>query len=287
MANRPSARSTRTVLVIDESLHAAARWFDQLQSTYAVVTISSLAGASIAINGREVAAIVIVLIDGYPPARNMVTALRSHSALESTAIFVVGSDVSMIGAELCGLTNFDVITPEQADYELPLRVVTAASRMSSRPAPRRASAPNPGSLRSSDAATIAARAQSAARFSQDSIARGERGLVLCELLSRRDGRDVDRRKAAGELSSLLATIRSEALLLQLSELASVVLLAEQAVGRLHVLSGQVVVPRGVSGLLSALRELGRGPDALLRFDVELHRTRLAAGAVGRPPGSGR
>lgn len=267
------------MLVIDESLRSAAPWFDQLQSTFSVVTISSLAGASVAIDGRDVAAIVIVLMDTHTPARGVAVALRRHPGLERTAIFAISRDVAMVAAELCGLSQLVVLTPEEADYELPMRVGAVASRMSSRPAPRRAPTPNPNSLRPIDAGALAARSQALARFSEDCVTRGERGLVLCTLLSRRDALPGERRRAADELSTLLASIRSDALLLQLGELGSVLALAEQAVVRLPTLSSQVVMPRGVSGLLSALRDFAWGTEAVVRFDVELHRMRLSAASA--------
>jgi hypothetical protein len=69
-------------------------------------------------------------------------------------------------------------------------------------------------------------------------------------------------------------VRADAIVLSQPELAGVLALAEQVVGRLNPGKGQVVVPRGVVGLLASVVELGQGVEYLTRFDAELHRIRL-------------
>src|SRR5690606_27850271 len=112
------------------------------------------------------------------------------------------------------------------------------------------------------------------RSAQDCSERGQRGLILCERLSSRETSGPERQRAAGYLRGLLTLIRAAALALQHAPLAAVPPLAEQGVARVNPTRGQVVVPRGVVGLLASVVELGQGVEQLARFDVELHRIRL-------------
>jgi hypothetical protein len=287
---RSSLRGTRTVLVIDEGSHDAPPWIEQLSGVYAVTTIASLVGARVAIDGRDIAAVVIVLSATTSSARPLAIALRRHPALERTPLFVIGPDVSMIAAELCGLADVNVISGDRAAFELSLQVGAMASRMSSRPAARRTSLrpSTPHSLRPSEPSGFGGSPVLLAHFGQECAQRARKGLALCELLSRREGELLERRRAADELRALFAATRADAAALQLRELAELLAMAEQTATRLRdelrpsiaqgehtsQLGGQVLVPRGVSGLLSALRELAHGGEAVLRFDIELHRTRL-------------
>jgi hypothetical protein len=202
--------------------------------------------------------------------------------LERAALFVVSSDLQGLSAELVGIPDVEIVDPQQAEYDLSLQVGAAASRMSSRPAPRRLSSmPLMGDLKSLVAAPMVNTAhRMLVRFAQDCRERGQRGIALCERLSARDTSLADRQRAADDLKSLLTFIRADALVLSQSELAEVLGLAELVVTRLNTAKGQVVVPRGVVGLLAALIELGQGVEQLARFDAELHRIRLE-GAIER------
>lgn len=274
---RPSLRG-RTVLVIDESLSDEPLWIGQLRHLFSVTTIASLAGATVAISGQDVAAVVLVLTGAERRARALVSALRRHRALERTAVFVITPELAMVAAELVGIADVEIVDPAQAEYDLSLQVGAAASRMSSRPAPRRLSSmlPQGGDL----IASIIPPAQNPAqrmlvRFTQDCAERGQRGLLLCERLSARDTTPAERHRAAEDLKSLLTFIRADALVLSQSELADVLALAEQVLARLNTTKGQLVVPRGVVGLLASVVELGQGGvENLHRFDAELHRIRL-------------
>jgi hypothetical protein len=114
------------------------------------------------------------------------------------------------------------------------------------------------------------------RFAQDCGERGQRGLALCERLSARESSALERQRAANELRSLLDSARTDAAALQQGELSRLLGLAEQIVSRLTSARGQVVIPRGVVGLLSAVADMRSGPEQLAKFDAELHRLRLEA-----------
>jgi hypothetical protein len=264
------------VLVIDEALSDAPLWVNQLRHIFSVVTVASLAGAPVAIEGQDIAAVVLVLTGAEQRARASVVALRRHRSLERAALFVVSSDVPTLSAELVGIPDVEIVDPAQAEYDLSLQVGAAASRMSSRPAPRRLSSmPQMGDFKALIAPPVMNTAQRMLeRFTQDCAERGQRGLGLCERLSARDTSLVERQRAADDLKSLLTFIRADALVLSQSELAEVLALAEQVVARLNTTKGQVVVPRGVVGLLASVIELGQGIEYLTRFDTELHRIRL-------------
>jgi hypothetical protein len=276
MADPRSALRGRTVLVIDEALSESPVWVGQLRHIFSVVTIASLGGASVAIEGQEVAAVVLVLTGNGGAVRPLVAALRRHRALERSAVFVVSSDVALLSAELVGIPDVEVIDTAQAEYDLSLQVGAAASRMSSRPAPRRLSSmPQMGEIRAlTHAPSVNTSERMLVRFTQDCADRGQRGLGLCERLSGRETSTADRHRAAEDLRSLLTFIRADALVLSQRELSEVLGLAEQVVARLNTAKGQVVVPRGVVGLLASVVELGRGIEQLGRFDAELHRIRL-------------
>jgi hypothetical protein len=272
----------RTVLVIDEGFAEPAVWVDQLRHLFVVVTTASLAGASVAIDGQEVAAVVLVLAaGGGQRSRTLITALRRHRSLERTAVFVVCHEVSLLAAELVGLADVEVLDPHHAEYDLSLQVGAAASRMSSRPAPRRLSTmPHLGEFRSLMPPAVDPAQRLLARFAQDCGERGQRGLGLCDRLQARDTTPAERQRAADELRNLLNFIRSDAVVLQQAELSQLLGLAEQIVARLKTQRGQLLVPRGVVGLLSAVAELRSGPSQLAKFDAELHRSRLEI-ALGR------
>jgi hypothetical protein len=278
MSDPRIALRRRTVLVIDESLSDDSLWIAQLRHLFSVVTIASLAGASVAIERQDVAAVVLVLTGSERRARPLVTALRRHRSLDRTALFVVSPDVPMLAAELVGIADVEIVDPAQAEYDLSLQIGAAASRMSSRPAPRRLSSmlPQVAEIRPSLIPPVANTGlRMLARFTQDCAERGQRGLLLCERLSARDTTANERQRAAEDLKSLLTFVRADALVLAQSELAEVLGLAEQVLARLNIAKGQVVVPRGVVGLLASLVELGQGGvDQLGRFDTELHRIRL-------------
>jgi hypothetical protein len=306
---RRVARSGRMVLVIDDNPTSQPLWLTQLQELFAVVTISTLAGASVAIEGQEVAAVILVLDDASQQPRTWVSALRRHPSLERTAVFVLARQSALVAADLLGFADVDVIEPEIANFDLSLRVGAVAPRMSSRPVLKRGSDPGYGSdtrrLESlvpkgpqiealvtaprapslppepSDAATEDNRLLG---FARACVERGERGLALCELLSQRGAIASDRSRAAEELCALFAIAKGEAAILQLRDLALLFGLAELVVSRLNVGRGQLVVPRGVVGLLSALLDLGSTQplglselrQLLAKFDVELHRMRLSS-----------
>lgn len=287
------------VLVIDDSPWSQPTWLTELQASFSVVTISTLAGASVAIEGQEVAALVLVLSDADQRPRPWISALRRHPSLERTAVFVLARDSALVAADLLGLLGVDVIDPEIADFDLCLRVCAVASRMSPRPVLRRRSESSVNDTRRLEslvpkapvteqtpaAVPVAGPGQEAfgvmpefklhQRFARECVVRGERGLSLCARLSQRAAEHGDRARAAEELLSLLSSTKGDAALLQLRELALLFGMAELVVSRLNVAKGQLVVPRGVVGLLSALLDLGRA-DQLLKFDVELHRTRLSS-----------
>lgn len=310
---RRDARSARMVLVIDASPWSQPPWLTQLQELFFVVTISTLAGASVAIEGQEVTAVVLVLDDPSPQPRTWVSALRRHPNLERTAVFVLARDSALVAADLLGLVDVDVIEPEVANFDLSLRV--GAPRMSSRPVPKRLSDPAgygndtrrlesllPRRVASESPPAAGPRAPSVAsgtmepvrdekrlqRFARACVERGERGLALCQLLSQRSAAAAERAGAAEELGALFALAKREAALSQLRELSLLFEMAELVVSRLNAGKGQLVVPRGVVGLLSALLDLGSadlpGPGGtsplllqrLSRFDVELHRMRLSS-----------
>jgi hypothetical protein len=273
---RPAPRG-RTVLVIDEALSDPPLWTAQLGRIYRVVTIASLAGASVAMEGQDVAAVVLVLNGSQSRARQLVTALRGHRALGRSAVFVVSDEAHMLAAQLVGISDLEIVDPAQADYDLSLQVGAAASRMSSRPAPRKLSSmlPQAGEFRASlIPPPFDGTQRMLVRFAQECSERGQRGLMLCERLSSRDTSAADRQRAAEDLRSLFNFIRADALVLSQGALAEVLGLAEQVLGRLHTVRGQVVVPRGVVGLLASVVELGHGVEQLARFDAELHRIRL-------------
>jgi hypothetical protein len=278
MPDPRTALRGRTVLVIDESLSDAPLWIAQLRHIFSIVTIASLAGATVAIEGQDIAAVVLVLSGAEDRARPLVAALRRHRSLERSALFVVANDVALLSAQLVGIPDVEIVDPNQAEYDLSLQVGAAASRMSSRPAPRRLSTlPQMGdSFAPSPAPATTGGHRMLTRFTQECAERGQRGLALCERLSARDTTGSERQRAAEDLKSLLTFIRADALVLQQSELAEVLGLAEQVVARLHTAKGQVVVPRGVVGLLASVIELGQGVEQLARFDVELHRIRLVS-----------
>jgi hypothetical protein len=266
------------VLIIDECLSDAPLWVAQLRHIFSVVTIASLAGASVAIEGQDIAAVVLVLAGAEDRARPLVAALRRHRSLERAALFVVAHDVTLLSAQLVGIPDVEVLDPGQAEYDLSLQVGAAASRMSSRPAPRRLSTlPQMGDSYAPSALPPPNTSHRVlTRFTQECAERGQRGLGLCERLSARDTPGAERQRAGEDLKSLLTFIRADALILQQSELAEVLGLAEQVVARLHTARGQVVVPRGVVGLLASVIELGLGVEQLSRFDAELHRLRLVS-----------
>jgi hypothetical protein len=276
MPDPRTALRGRTVLVIDEALSDEPLWIGQLRHIFAVTTIASLAGAPLAIEGQDVAAVVLILTGSESRARPLVSALRRHRSLERAALFVVSSDLQALSAELAGIPDVEIVDPQQAEYDLSLQVGAAASRMSSRPAPRRLSSmPQMGDFKAMIAQPVVNTAhRMLVRFAQECGERGQRGIALCERLSARDTSAADRQRAAEDLKSLLTFIRADALVLSQSELAEVLGLAEQVVARLNTAKGQVVVPRGVVGLLASVIELGQGVDQLARFDAELHRIRL-------------
>lgn len=267
------------MLVIDEGISQPGVWMQQLRQLFAVVTAASLAGASVAIDGHELVAIVLVLdASENGRARTLVEALRRRRGFDQVPVFVISTQVSLLAAELVGLSNLDVLDPQHAQYDLSLRVGASASRMSSRPAPRRLA-------RSSDIKALTSpdfdpTQRLLARFAQECSQRGQRGLSLCERLSARESSSADRQRAAEDLRNMLNLIRADASVLQQSELSQLLGLAEQVMARLNTIRGQVMVPRGVVGLLSALADLRDGPDQLRRFDAELHRIRLES-ALGR------
>jgi hypothetical protein len=300
------------VLVIDDAPSSRPAWLGQLEALFTVVQASTLAGAAVAIDKQDVAAVVLVLDGDGQPVRTLVSALRGHRTLERASIFVVAQHSALVAADLFGVPDVDVLEPEIADFDLCLRVGTAASRMWSRPVPKRGSdslsapdtrtfeslLPKPQALLSrpppeallsrpppesflsrppeSDRRLLPPLDPTPlARFCQECVARGERGLLLCELLTRRDAPAGDRARAADELGGLFTASKADATQLALRELAVLFGMAELVVSRLDAGRGQLVVPRGVVGLLAAFRELAR-PDQLLRFDVELHRTRLSS-----------
>lgn len=267
----------RTVLVIDEGLADSHPWVDQLRHLFAVVTTASLAGASVAIEGQDVAAVVLVLqASAGQRARTLITALRRHRSLERVAVFVVCPEVQLLAAELVGLSDVEVLDPPNADYDLSLQVGAAASRLSSRPAPRRLSTmPQIVEIKSLIPPALDPSQRLLARFLQECGERGQRGLALCQRLSARESTATERQRAADDLRSLLNFIRADAGVLQQSELSSLLGLAEQVVSRLNTVRGQMWVPRGVTGLLSAVADL-RNPDQLAKFDAELHRIRLVS-----------
>lgn len=272
---RPALRG-RKVLVIDEALSETPAWISQLSRVYSVVTIASVAGASVAMEGQDVAAVVLVLTGGESRARQLVTALRRHRGLGRAAVFVVSNETHMLAAQLVGISDVEIVDPVQAEYDLSLQVGAAASRMSSRPAPRRLSSMlPPAEFRASLIPPPSDSGQRMlVRFAQECSERGQRGLILCERLSSRDTSGADRQRAAEDLRSLLNFIRADALVLSQGPLAEVLGLAEQVLARLNTARGQLVVPRGVVGLLASVVELGQGVDQLARFDAELHRIRL-------------
>lgn len=309
---RRIARSARMVLVIDDDPWAQPPWLAQLRELFFVVTISTLAGASVAIEGQEVAAVILVLDDPSQQPRTWVSALRRHPNLERTAVFVLARDSALVAADLLGLSDVDVIDPEVANFDLSLRV--GAPRMSSRPVPKRLSelaaygsdtrrleslvpkrpesesrlvpvAPAPSVQ--AEAIEPVREDKRLQRFARACVERGERGLALCQLLSQRSAAAAERARAAEELCGLFAIAKREAALAQLRELSLLFEMAELVVSRLNAGKGQLVVPRGVAGLLSALLDLGgadlpgtSGASALLqrlsKFDVELHRMRLSS-----------
>jgi hypothetical protein len=282
MPDPRTALRGRTVLVIDEALSDEPLWIGQLRHIFAVTTIASLAGAPLAIEGQDVAAVVLIMTGSESRARPLVSALRRHRSLERAALFVVSNDLEALSAELAGIPDVEIVDPQQAEYDLSLQVGAAASRMSSRPAPRRLSSmPQMGDFKAMIAPpTVNTAHRMLVRFAQDCGERGQRGIALCERLSARDTSAVDRQRAAEDLKSLLTFIRADALVLSQRELADVLGLAEHVVARLNTAKGQVVVPRGVVGLLSSVIDLGQGVDQLARFDAELHRIRLE-GAIDR------
>jgi hypothetical protein len=287
------------VLVIDDSPWSQQTWLTELQASFSVVTISTLAGASVAIEGQDVAAVILVLFEPDQRPRPWISALRRHPSLERVAVFVLARDSALVAADLLGLPGVDVIDPEIADFDLCLRVGAVASRMSSRPVPRRRSESSINDTRRLESLVPKAPMSEPApavmlaaaptpepvsvmpefklhqRFARECVVRGERGLALCERLSQRAAAHTDRARAAEELVSLLSSTKGDAARLQLRELALLFGMAELVASRLNVDKGQLVVPRGVVGLLSALLDLGR-VDQLLKFDVELHRTRLSS-----------
>jgi hypothetical protein len=299
------------VLVIDDGPWSQPPWLTQLQELFFVATISTLAGASVAIEGQEVAAVILVLDDPSQQPRTWVSALRRHPNLERTAVFVLARDSALVAADLLGLSDVDVLEPEIANFDLSLRV--GAPRMSSRPVPKRLSDPagyandtrrlesllprGPASelpvagppLPSVLPAPIgpAPEDKRLQRFARACVEHGERGLTLCLLLSQRSAVAAERARAAEELCALFAIAKGEAALLQLRELSLLFGMSELVVSRLNVGKGQLVVPRGVVGLLSALLDLGsadspgaNGASALLqrlsKLDLELHRMRLSS-----------
>jgi hypothetical protein len=271
----------RTVLVIDEGLGEPPQWGDQLRHLFVVVTTASLAGASVAIDGHDVAAVVLVLqAAAGQRARTLITALRRHRSLERAAVFVVCPEVQLLAAELVGLQEVEVLDPHNADYDLSLQVGAAASRLSSRPAPRRLSSmPQMSAIKSLIPPALDPSQRLLVRFLQGCGERGERGLALCQRLSARETSAAERQRAADDLRSLFNSVRADAGVLQQSEVSGLLGLAEKVVARLKTQRGQIVVPRGVTGLLSAIAEL-RNPDQLAKFDAELHRIRLI-GALER------
>lgn len=274
MADPRTALRGRTVLVIDDSLESPV-WVGQLRHIFSVVHIASLAGAPAAIESQDIAAVVLVLESGDTLARPLVSALRRHRSLERAALFVITADVPQRITELSGIPDVEVVDPQQAEYDLSLQVGASASRMSSRPAPRKLSSmPQTSDFKSLLPPVVNTAHRMFARFSLDCRERGPRGLGLCERLSARETTNTDRIRALEELKSLLTFIRADALALSQTELAEVVGLAEQVVARINTAKGQVVVPRGIVGLLSSISELGQGVDQLARFDAELHRIRL-------------
>jgi hypothetical protein len=304
---RRVARSARMVLVIDDDPWSQPLWLTQLQELFSVVTISTLAGASVAIEGQEVAAVILVLDDASQQPRTWVTALRRHPSLERTAVFVLARESALVAADLLGFTDVDVIEPEVANFDLSMRVGAIAPRMSSRPVPKRGPEPGYGgdtrrleslAPKPTDALPALTRLPSPAPEPRDPVLeeqrllgfargcaeRGERGLALCELLSRRSASGVERARAAEELCALFAIAKGEAALLSLRELALLFGMAELVVSRLNVGKGQLIVPRGVVGLLSALIDLGAArasgaselQQQVAKFDVELHRMRLSS-----------
>ena len=134
------------MLVIDEALSEPAPWAVQLGRLFSVVTTASLAGAAVLGDRLEVAAVVLVLGGACDRARTLITALRGHPRFGEVPVFVISPEVSLLSAELLGLSEVDVVNPAQAHYNLSLQVGAAASRRSSRPAPRRL----PALARSSD-----------------------------------------------------------------------------------------------------------------------------------------
>jgi hypothetical protein len=308
---RRVARSARMVLVIDDGPRSQPPWLTQLQELFLVVTISTLAGASVAIEGQEVAAVILVLDEPSQQPRTWVSALRRHPNLERTAVFVLARDSALVAAELLGLSDVEVIEPEIANFDLSMRV--GVPRMSSRPVPKRLSDPTGYSndtrrleslLPKGPASESPAAGQPAPsvrppasgpapedkrlqRFARACVERGERGLTLCRLLSERSAVAAERARAAEELGALFAIAKGEAALLSLRELSLLFGMSELLVSRLNAGKGQLVVPRGVVGLLSALLDLGSaelsgasGASALLqrlsKLDVELHRMRLSS-----------
>jgi hypothetical protein len=299
------------VLVIDDGPWSQPPWLTQLQELFFVATISTLAGASVAIEGQEVAAVILVLDDPSQQPRTWVSALRRHPNLERTAVFVLTRDSALVAADLLGLSDVDVIEPEIANFDLSLRV--GAPRMSSRPVPKRLSDPagygndtrrleslvprgpvSESPVAGPPAPSVLPAALGPApeekrlqRFARACVERAERGLTLCQLLSQRSAVAAARAHAAEELCALFAIAKGEAALLQLRELSLLFGMSELVVSRLNVGKGQLVVPRGVVGLLSALLDLGsadpqgaNGAGALLqrlsKLDVELHRMRLSS-----------
>lgn len=240
-----------------------------------VVSIVSLAGAASAIEGHELAAVVIVLSGPDVATRPLVSALRRHTALEHVAVFVIADSAPLVAADLCGLVDVHVIPPSSAQYDLALRI-GATPRMSSRPAPRR---PSHVGLRQtppiSEPPAFINRThhEQLERFCKESSGQAEHALLLCERLAQRETQSAERVRATDELSHILSATRASAAAVQLTELESVLTLAEHVLG--HTTSrGNLLVPRGVVGLLSAVRDLTAGVAALSRLDVELQRARL-------------
>ena len=277
MVHPSSAPRARAVLVIDEGLRQATPWLAPIERSFAVVTAACLAGVSLAVAGREVVAVVLVLAtDGAQRARTSIDAMRRHRSLEHVAIFVVAPDAARLSAELMGLIGVEVLDPKRAEYDLPLQVGAAASRKAARASRRLVGQAHSSGIRPAVRAPVEPAQRLLERFAQDCGERGQRGLALCERLSARESSTLERQRAANELRSLLDSVRTDAAALQQGELSRLLGLAEQIVSRLTGARGQVVVPRGVVGLLSAVADMRNGPEQLTKFDAELHRLRLEA-----------
>lgn len=277
-----AVNAAQTVLVIDEALGEPAPWAVQLSRLFSVVTTASLAGAAVLGDRLHIGVVILVLRAPHDRARTLITALRRHPRFEEVPVFVMSPEAPLVSAELVGLTEVDVVNPAEAHYDFSLQVSSAASRRSSRPAPRRpssASAVRVSDFRSVLPPVFDSPQRLLGRFAHECGEHGQRGLQLCERLSSRDSSSHDRRRAAEELRSLLELMRADALVFQQGELSQLLGLAEQVVARLNTTT-QLVVPRGVVGLLSAFAELGPNDAGFSGFDAELHRIRLQS-ALGR------